>query len=216
VQLYKNKKMKRKLKKKNTPIVELLIDDEYQEFAIDAISLVTTPAIEQDFVYFKKKEYNMTFAKTDDEKRLLISPALIPYKQIYRYDADTDTDYYVYFSADTVKRASELYLTHNNHHKATYEHESELKGVTTVESWVKVADEDKSNHYGYDLPIGTWFVSMKIDNDDVWNEIKDGNTIKGLSIEGVFVDKMEKMSQKTPTNEDILSALNKIINENKI
>jgi len=203
----------KKRKKKNTPIVELLIDDEYQELAIDAISLVTSPAIEQDFVYFKKKGFNMTFAKADEEKRTLISPALIPYKQIYRYDADTDTDYYVYFSGDTVKKASELYLQHNNHHKATYEHETKLEGVTTVESWVKVSDEDKSNHYGYDLPIGTWFVSMKIDNDEIWDEIKLGKGVKGLSIEGVFVDRMEKMSTKVPTNEVLLKNLLDVINE---
>ena len=199
---------------KTTSIVELVIDDNSQELAIDAISLVSAPAIEQDFVYFGKEKNNLTFAKIDEEKRMLVSPALIPNKQIFRYDPNTDSEYYVYFSPDTVRKASELYLKHNNHHKATYEHQDRVSGVLTVESWIKEGDMDKSKLYGYDLPNGTWFVKMKINNEELWQEIKQGN-LKGLSIEGYFTDKMEKMSEKAPTDEEILKALNEIIRENQ-
>ena len=195
---------------KTTSIVELVISDDSQELAIDAISLVSSPAIEQDFVYFGKEKNNLTFAKVDEEKRMLVSPALIPNKQIFRYDPNTDSEYYVFFSKATVARAAELYLKHNNHHKATYEHQDRVSGVLTVESWIKEGDMDKSKLYGYDLPNGTWFVKMKINNDDLWNKIKEGE-LKGLSIEGYFTDKMEAMSEKTPTNEEILQALNEII-----
>jgi|TARA_R110000744_G_scaffold113171_3_gene212097 hypothetical protein len=200
---------------KTTKITELIISDENQELAIDAISLVTSPAIEQDFVYFGKEKNNLTFAKVDEEKRMLVSPALIPNKQIYRYDANTDSDYYVYFSPETVRLASELYLKHNNHHKATYQHQDRVSGVLTIESWIKEGDMDKSKLYGFDLPDGTWFVKMKIENDELWEKIKAGE-LKGLSIEGYFIDKMETMSSKKPTNEEILKALNEIINENQI
>ena len=195
---------------KITTIRELVISDDSQELAIDAISLVSSPAIEQDFVYFGKEKNNLTFAKVDEEKRMLVSPALIPNKQIFRYDPNTDSEYYVFFSKATVARAAELYLKHNNHHKATYEHQDRVSGVLTVESWIKEGDMDKSKLYGYDLPNGTWFVKMKINNDDLWNKIKEGE-LKGLSIEGYFTDKMEAMSEKTPTNEEILQALNEII-----
>jgi len=200
---------------KTTSIVELVIDDDSQELAIDAISLVSAPAIEQDFVYFGKEKNNLTFAKVDEEKRMLVSPALIPNKQIFRYDPNTDSEYYVYFSPDTVRKASELYLKHNNHHKATHEHNERVSGVLTTESWI-IQDPkmDKSRLYGYNLPKGTWMVSMKINNSDLWNKIKDGS-LKGLSIEGYFSDKMEKMSEKAPTDEEILKALNEIINENQ-
>lgn len=197
------------MKKKGTSIIELVISDENEELTIDAISLVTSPAIEQDFVYFGKEKNNLTFAKIDEEKRMLVSPALIPNKQIFRYDPNTDSNYYVYFSKDTVRQASELYLKHNNHHKATYQHEDRISGVLTVESWVKEGDMDKSKLYGFDLPDGTWFVKMKIENDEMWAKIKEGE-LRGLSIEGYFVNKFEKM-QKQPTNEEILSALNEIL-----
>ena len=192
--------------KKKTRIVELVISDDSQELTIDAISLVSSPAIEEDFVFFGKEKNNLTLAKVDEEKRMLISPALIPNKQIFRYDANTDSDYYVYFSKDTVRQASELYLKHNNHHKATYEHEDRVSGVLTIESWIKEGDKDKSAYYGFDLPIGTWFVKMKIENEDLWQEIKKGS-VRGLSIEGYFVDKMQSMAKQEPTNKEVLNAL---------
>ena len=199
---------------KITKIVELVIADDSEELAIDAISLVTNPAIEQDFVYFGKEKNNLTFAKIDEEKRMLVSPALIPNKQIFRYDPNTDSEYYVYFSPETVRHASELYLKHNNHHMATYQHKDRVSGVLTVESWIKEGDQDKSKLYGYDLPNGTWFVKMKINNDALWEKIKEGE-LKGLSIEGYFVDKMQKMSERQPTDEEILKALNEILQENQ-
>ena len=199
---------------KETKIVELIIQDENQELAIDAISLVTSPAIEQDFVFFGKEKNNLTFAKVDEEKRMLVSPALIPNKNIFRHDPNTDSDYYVYFSKETVRKAAELYLKHNNHHKATYQHQDRVSGVLTVESWIKEGDSDKSKLYGYDLPNGTWFVKMKIENDELWQKIKAGE-LKGLSIEGYFTNKFEQMNKKQPTTEQILNALNKLVKESK-
>jgi hypothetical protein len=202
------------MKKKLTKITELVISDDNEELSIDAISLVTSPAIEVDFVFFGKDKHNLTFSKIDEEKRMLISPALIPNKQIFRYNPNTDSEYYVYFSKDTVRKASELYLKYNNHHKATYQHQDRVAGVLTVESWIKEGDQDKSKMYGYDLPNGTWFVKMKIENKDLWEKIKAGE-LKGLSIEGYFVDKMEKMS-KTVTDEEIVEAYNELVKEGKI
>ena len=200
------------MKKKPTKIVELVIEENNEMLAIDAISLVSAPAIEENFVYFGKEKHNLTFAKVDEDKRMLVSPALIPNKQIFRYNPQTDSEYYVYFSKDTGRQAPELYRKHNNHHKATYEHQDRVSGVLTTESWIKEGDMDKSKMYGFDLPNGTWFVKMRIDNDDLWNKIKEGE-LKGLSIEGYFVDKMQKMSDNKPTNYEILSALNEIIRE---
>ena len=199
-----------------TKIVELIIQDENQELAIDAISLVTSPAIEQDFVFFGKEKNNLTFAKVDEEKRMLVSPALIPNKQIFRHDPNTDSDYYVYFSKETVRKASELYLKHNNHHKATYQHQDRVSGVLTVESWIKEGDSDKSKLYGYDLPNGSWFVKMKIENDELWQKIKAGE-LKGLSIEGYFTNKFEQMNKKKEfTTEEVKTALKELLSVQKV
>tara|TARA_R110000796_G_scaffold151602_1_gene268058 strand:- start:694 stop:1449 length:756 start_codon:yes stop_codon:yes gene_type:complete len=179
----------------NTQIVELVIDEQNEDMAIDAISLVTDPAIEIDFMYFNKKKSNLVLAKTDNEQRVLVSPALIPNKQIYRFDAETNQEYYVYFTEETVKKASQMYLKHQNNNKATIQHEENTTGVHTVESWIVTdAEMDKSKLFGFEVPKGTWMVSMKIDNDEVWERIKEGE-LKGLSIEGYFVDKMETLGK---------------------
>ena len=198
-----------------TKIVELVISDDNQELAIDAISLVTSPAIESEFIFFGKEKNNLTFAKVDEEKRMLISPALIPEKTILRHDPNTSSDYFVFFSKDTVRKASELYLKHNNHHKATYQHQDRVSGILTVESWI-IEDSklDKSTLYGFSLPVGTWMVKLKIDNDEIWSKIKDGE-LKGLSIEGYFTNKFEQMNKKQPTTEQILSAINELVKESK-
>jgi hypothetical protein len=196
---------------KTTKIVELIIDPSEEALAIDCISLVSAPAIEENMVYMSKAKNNLTLAKIDEDKRELISPALIPDKNIYRYDADTDSDYYVYFSKETVKNCAYSFLRNNNHHKATLEHQDRVSGVLTVESWI-IEDPkiDKSRLYGFELKKGTWMVKMKIENDDLWKKIKDGE-LKGLSIEGYFTSKFQQMQEQEPTSEEILSALNEII-----
>jgi len=201
---------------KTTSIVELVINDENQELAIDAISLVTAPAIEQDFVFFGKEKNNLTFAKVDEEKRMLISPALIPGKTIFRHDPQTSSDYFVFFSKATVRKASELYLKHNNHHKATYQHQDRISGILTVESWI-IEDSklDKSTLYGFSLPVGTWMVKLKIDNDEIWSKIKDGE-LKGLSIEGYFTNKFEQMQKKEFTDEEVKTALKELLSVQKV
>jgi hypothetical protein len=197
--------------KKSTSIIELIIAEDNLDLTISAISLVTAPAIEENFVFFGKDDNNLCLAKIDEEQQCLVSPALIPNKQIFRYDAATDSEYYVYFSKETVKEASELYLKHNNNNNATYQHEEDVKDVYTVESWIKEGDMDKSKMYGFDLPDGTWFVKMHVANLDMWNKIKSGE-LKGLSIEGFFVNKLHKLSsQDTYTNEQVLSALKDIL-----
>jgi hypothetical protein len=201
---------------KTTRIVELIIDEESKDLAIDAISLVSAPAIEENMVYMNKSKNNLTLAKVDEAKREIISPALIPNKNIYRYNAELDEDYYVYFSPETVKQSAYLYLKNNNHHKATYQHQDRVSGVLTVESWIiEDSKMDKSTLYGFSLPKGSWMVKMKVSNEELWNRIVEGE-LRGLSIEGYFVDKFQKMNERKPKDQEILSALLEIIHENQI
>ena len=169
-------------------IVELIIDENDEASGIDAISLVETPAIESNFIALNKHE--LLLKEIDSEKRILMGPALIPDKSIYRRN-DNGDEYYIYFSKDTVRKASELFFKKSNHQNATYEHERKIDNMTIVESWI-VEDpaKDKTALYGMDVPAGTWMVSMKVDDEKIYNEAKDG-TIKGFSIEGYFADRYD-------------------------
>ena len=174
-------------------IVELFIEDENELSGIDAISVVENPAIEEDFVALKNQEFKL--AEVDTEKRILMGPALIPNKPIYRKSGDKE--YYIYFSKNTVKKASELFLMRGKQNNSTFEHQIPLQGMSVVESWLVEDDEkDKSRKYDLNVPIGTWMVSMKVNNDEVWQEVKAGK-VKGFSIEGYFADKIERPQDKS-------------------
>ena len=191
-------------------IVELIIDENNKELAIDAVSLVEYPAIESNWIFMSKDNNKLSLAKVDEDKRLIIGAALIPNKLIYRRD-EKGREYQVYFSEKTIKQASELYLMSNNQSSATYEHKEDITGVTAVESWiVSDTNNDKSNIYGLDLPKGSWVLSMKVENDEVWSKIKS-QEVKGFSIEGYFLDKMATLSKPVDTDTEILAALAEIL-----
>ena len=174
-------------------IVELIIDETDELNGIDAISIVENPAIEEDFVALKSQK--IQFAEVDKDKKLLVGALLTPNKPIYRLSGDEE--YYIYFSRDTVRMASQMYLKKGNQHNSTLEHEEALKGLTLVESWIVEDKEmDKSKLYGMDVPLGTWMGTVKVDNTDIWeNYVKTGK-VKGFSIEGYFADKMETSSDR--------------------
>ena len=169
-------------------IVELILDED-SEMGIEAISVVESPAIEEDFVALKSQEFKL--AEVDKERRILMGALLIPNKPIYRRSGDDE--YYIYFSKETVLKASQMYLMQGNQNNSTLEHQYKIQGLSLVESWL-VEDKvhDKSVKYGMDLPLGTWVGSVKVNNDKIWNEFVKTGKVKGFSIEGYFADKMER------------------------
>ena len=173
-------------------IVELIIDED-QEIAVEAISIVNSGAIEEDFVALKSQEFKL--AEVDKERRILMGALLIPNKPIYRKNGEDE--YYIYFSKDTVLKASQMYLMQGNQNNATMEHQYEINGLSLVESWL-VEDKvhDKSVKYGMDLALGTWVGSVKVNNDKIWNEFVKTGKVKGFSIEGYFADKMERPKEE--------------------
>jgi hypothetical protein len=173
-------------------IVELIIeeDDDSLFAGIDAISIVEHPAIEENFVALnQQKEYKL--AEADTDKRLLTGALLVPNKTIYRKDGNDE--YYIYFTRETVRKASEMFLMNGYQNNSTFEHKLELSGLSLVESWI-VEDEvkDKSQIYDMDLPIGTWVGTMKVTNEEVWQDFVKTGKVKGFSIEGYFVEKSKK------------------------
>ena len=188
-------------------IVELFIDETDEVSGIEAISVVENPAIEENFIALKNQEFKL--AEVDKEKRILMGAALIPNKPIYR--ANGEQEYYIYFSKATVRKASELFFINGNQSNSTLEHQLELKGLTAVESWIVESEQDKSRMYDLNVPMGTWMVSMKVNNDDVWKKVKAGE-IKGFSIEGYFADKLERPNEPNELKaQDTLKELKKLL-----
>jgi len=191
-------------------IIELILDEENEDNGITAISVVENPAIEEDFIALKNQE--VKFAEQDKEKRILMGAALIPNKPIFR--KNEEDEYYIFFSKDTVRKASELFFIKGNQSQSTLEHKVALEGLTVVESWIVESEQDKSRHYGMDVPMGTWMVSMKVNSDEVWNEYVKKGKVKGFSIEAYFSDKMSRPKDKT-LNESLEDEANELLDELK-
>ena len=177
-------------------IIELFIDEEDQDNALDLISFVSAPAIEKNFMHFKEQKDKFQFKSTDEEKRIVTGPAMIPNQDIIRLDAEGNP-YFVFFTEETVLKAQEVFAKFGKTKSTNFEHEVGLRDVTVVESWI-VTDpaNDKSNALGFtDIPKGTWMVSYKVDNDKLWNLVKSGE-VQGFSIEGVFSKNIVEMSEE--------------------
>lgn len=170
-------------------IFELFIDETQDMAGIDAISIVENPAIEEDFIALKASTVELQ--SVDAEKRILMGAALVPNKKILRRNAEGE--YYIFFSKETVRRASELFLMKGNQSNSTLEHEVDVQGLTVVESWIiEDAVNDKSRKYNMSLPIGTWMISVKCNNEEIWNDYVKTGAVKGFSIEGFFTDNLDE------------------------
>ena len=169
-------------------LFELILEDETDE--VMALSLVANPAIEANWVYFSKEgKTEVKFATVDEDKRTIVAPVLIPDKRILRIDENTGEEYNVYLSAETIEKAAQRFLQRGYQHKATIEHGENIDGeVSVVESWVsKSSTKDKSSlYFSRAFPVGTWFVTFKVNDEDLWQNYVKTGVVKAVSIEGIF------------------------------
>lgn len=187
-------------------IVKCVID-ETGKLGVGAISLVEFPAIEENFVALSE----VKLAAVNKERRMLYGPALIPNKYIFRIDKNTGEEYYMYFDTETVEKCAHLYLKKNLQHNTTLEHEFSVMGCPVVESWVIEGEKDKAYHFGLSAPVGSWIVGLNVTDDEIWQEVKDGN-VKGFSIEGHFQEVAVSMSAVSLEDEILKDIENAIKN----
>jgi len=195
-------------KENQIEVYELGIDDT-GKLGVNCVSLVDAPAIDVNFVALSK-ETKIEFTSVEsEEKKMLYGALLIPEQLIYRIDEKTKKPYYVKYSQNTIEQVSQDFLKRNMHHNSNLEHSLPVAGLTIVESWL-VGQPDKSEQYGFSLPIGTWFVGMKVDNEEIWQDVKNG-TFKGFSIEGFF-EEMNSEYLAVQEVEKILSEMQEELN----
>jgi len=210
---------------KKKKLIELIIDETAEMFGVEAISVVKYPAIEENFVFFNNDF--LSLAKVDEEKKQLIGAVLIPDKKINRYDKETNEEYDVYFTKDTIKKAQSLFMSSLRNNNHTLEHQEQVDGLSVVESWIKEDEKfDKSNLWGFkNMPVGTWFVQVSAEgNDEIWDKIKN-KEVRGFSIEGWFTDKLIEASKQKDILDEVcedcpdeitLSKIKDLILENEL
>jgi hypothetical protein len=179
-------------------LYELKIEDEEVD-EVYALSLVSAPAIEADWVFFSKdgNKEEIKFATIDSDKKLIVAPVLIPEKRILRIDEKSGEEYNVFFTAETVEKLAQNYLKKGYQDKATIEHSKNIDGkVTVVESWIsKSQTKDKSAlYFNRAFPVGTWFVTFKVNDENLWQNYVKTGIVKAVSLEGIFEHSLVKQS----------------------
>lgn len=200
---------------KKRKVYELTIMEEDEISGINSISIVDDPAIEQSLLFFSKDKSTKLvledFEVMNEEKRIIVSPAMLPGKLIPRMGADGEL-YDVFFSAETIRMIAEKYMRNGYNTANDVSHDSNRKEtIYVVESWIKQSEFDKSMQYEQyrDNPIGTWYVSMRIMDDQTWEAIKN-HTLTGVSISGFFSQEEVQMSKEEMFLEDFEQMLIKL------
>lgn len=166
------------------PVFEFVFNPNLVDEGLTAVSIVDEPAILQEFLMFNDQNSKeiQKFSILNEEEQILVGPALISGMLIYRV-SPLKGEYYGFFSRETIKELVTNYFKTGKINSFTYQHENQIvNGLTVIESWFVGAQNDKSIQLGYNLPEGSWMISVKVEDTELWNKIKhDG--LKGFSVE---------------------------------
>lgn len=164
------------------------------KYGVEDIALVENPAYEELFAKFSKDEIEVRFAINDEEQRIITGAVMIPDKFIYRNEKGKG--FYVVATKETIYKAAQKFASENRNRrlKLTHETDTSAKGIFIFESFVTNENRVKEVVNFEQLPIGTWFITCKVENDKIWQQVKAGN-FKGFSLEALF--KMEPAAELT-------------------
>jgi hypothetical protein len=182
-----------KISYKGMDTYKVMFNEEDNE-GVYAVSLVSDPAIGVQFITLSQQK-EIQLATINEEQRILLGAVLIPNQPIYRNQ--DGHEFNIVFPAETIKQVQQNFSRQGYQNNSTIEHSgTQIEDVTFVETWIKMDEvHDKSVHYGFNEPVGTWFAAMKVNNEDIWNNYVKTGKVKGFSIDGVF--DMERVNLKS-------------------
>lgn len=165
-------------------IFKIKIDDD-EQLGMDAISLVEFPAVEVDFLAFSK-EQKMDFTQFDEEKREITGVVCLADTPILRKNKQFGL-HYILFEKDTIKKMMLRYFKNGLGNQVNIEHKGDMiDGLTMIESYIKDSNRNVSPIEFQDVPDGSWIATFKVENDEVWNAIKEKHSLRGFSLQGWF------------------------------
>ena len=196
---------------KNLPLYEALIND--LDDGIFAVSLVSAPATESDWVCFSKQE--QLYAIQNEEEHIITGVIMLANSPIYRRD-ETGYEYNIVYSPETIKLMSEKMLRDNTFNNIDIQHNGEIlsKGmVNLVEVFIKNEDKGIAPNFLKNIPDGSLIGSYKINDDVLWNMCKEGS-LHGFSLAGFFnVAQIDKKKSKYSMIEKIKEKLSELLVE---
>lgn len=186
---------------KGLPLYEVLFDD--SESVFNNVAFVTEPAIGENFVQLSKQDDNEIRLSVNDEKRIVSGPALIPDMPIYRDQGGRR--FYITWTAETIKQMAISFFRNSRQNAGNVEHQVPVNGITYFESYIIDKERGICPKEYENLPDGTWMLSAKVTNDEVWDLVKEGS-LTGFSIDVSNVQFTEE--KEIDTLEELLEYLN--------
>ena len=187
---------------KNLPLYNLVIDDD-DTLGVDKISLVTYPAVEENFLLFDEtKRADYSFSIQNEEKRIVSGIAMVADRPIYRETPDKK-GYYVIFTKDTIEKIAHRFAKNNYAFNISTQHKTDVDNCYVVESFIINKERGICPKEFADVEDGSWYTSVKIDNQELWNEIKSGDGLNGFSVEIRAIaeefNKTERTNEESPS-----------------
>ena len=192
-------------------IFYIVVNDE-DSTGMNAISLVESPAVEHDFLCFSKEKQPVKM-QFDDAKHIITGVVCLADTPIYRY-SESLGEYWVVFTKDEIEKMVTKYSKMNLYNSVNLQHDDEqfVDGIYMVESYLTNKERGINPVEFSDVPDGSWVASYKVENDDLWNDIINGDKLNGFSLQGMF-ELDEKFMKQTPDEETFDEWLEKQINE---
>ena len=170
-------------------ILELVIDENQEdESGVDYNALVDAPAIQSNWMAFnEQKKVELKFKIQDEEKRIVSGYFMIADLPIARMD-DEGKMFYVVFRKDTIEKIVNKFMRNGFNANINLMHDSNAiaNGVYVIESLIIDTERGIKAPEGFEkVPNGSWWGSMRVENDEIWEQVKSGE-FKGFSVEGMF------------------------------
>ena len=166
------------------------INDE--DWGLLAVSLVDFPAVEKNFIAFCEEPKRQRIAmKADEEQHVVTGVALLADTPIYRRNEELG-EYYIVFEKDTIRQLVEKYSKDGLLNIINLQHDSDTytaDACVMVESYFVDHERGIVPEEFKDVPDGSWIISFKVEDDDLWQKIKESHGeeggLNGFSVEVV-------------------------------
>lgn len=191
---------------KKLPVYKAKVNSE--DTGIFCISLVDMPAVEVDWLAFKEEKEKLMFSVEDEDQHIIRGVIMRADFPIYRVSKE-GFEYYIEYDKETIKKMAEKYLKMGLQNNVDTQHNFQLEEGVNMVQWFIKDSENGINPKGFeDIEEGSLFAEFKVENEDIWKEIKEG-TFKGFSLAGTF-DIEEVVTPEEQEYQEILSLIEKI------
>ena len=188
-----------------------IVINEDDATGMDAISLVDMPAVEHNYLKFNEDKPIVRYNFNEDE-RIITGVVALADTPIYRYSQEIG-EYYVNFTADTIKKMIVKYSKNGLFNSVNLQHDDNTfqDGIYMFESYIKNSERGIVPTEFDDIPDGSWIASFKVENEELWDEIKNSGELNGFSLQGMFL--LEEVFSKIEKPKAVENPIDELIDE---